>query len=166
MEYDFGQQLQAGEAGERALDAYFSQFYEITVVLTREQKRDGIDRLFVGKRDRIRFSVEYKTDYLASKTGNCFIETVSMDTTDAPGWAVKSLAQVLVYYIPGWNRIYMLPMYVLKGALREWRQMYPEVASQNNGYCTWGLKVPIEELAELSLCKQRQIPPMPESERT
>lgn len=94
MTYDFQEQLDIGERGEKRLDKFFSRFYKIDPV-PMDLQRLGVDRVF--NNNGIRFTVEYKTDLKACTTGNFFLET---EVDGKPGWLYSSVAQVVVYYIP------------------------------------------------------------------
>lgn len=150
MEYDFGDKLREGEGHETTLDSFFSRYYRVTPVNMALQ-RLGIDRVFEAE-DGYRWTVEYKADATADATGNAFIETVSVDTNGKPGWALTSVAQLLVYYVPPQGIIYIAAMCSIKWALRDWKKRYRLKSATNNGYKTWGVVVPIEELRRISHC--------------
>ncbi len=82
--YAFKAQLTKGEQSEAELDTYFAQWYDIQP-LDRAQQRQGIDRIFTRKNNGLVFTIEYKTDWMAAKTPNAFVETVSVDTANKPG---------------------------------------------------------------------------------
>lgn len=146
--YQFNQQLTAGEKGERKLDAYFTKWFKITPATPAEQ-RQGIDRHFAHS-DGSRYTVEYKTDHTAGKTGNAFVETISVDTQNKPGWAITSQAQILLYYIPDAGAIYVIPFPTLRQALPTWQQRYPQRAIPNRGYHTHGILVPLREFEKIA----------------
>lgn len=123
------------------LDFVFGQWYE-TVATPLIVDKMGIDRVWVEKNTRVRYSVEYKADEMTAKTGNAFVETVSIDTEDKPGWAYTCVAQILVYYIPQWRKAWLLSPMAIKNKLEEWKKKYKEVPANNNGYKTLGLLVP------------------------
>ena len=120
-------------------------------------QRRGVDALlYFGQRPyQTRSTVEFKADTTAATSGNAFIETVSVDTEGAPGWAAYSLAQYLVYFIPPTGAVYVVPLTSLRNALlRRWardEERYPRRAIQNRGYKTHGVLVPLAELAELAV---------------
>jgi hypothetical protein len=153
--YGFAAQLAIGEGWEDRLDAFFlGQFGEAGLEVRRvgmDEQRRGIDRVFVGKATGEVHTVEYKADSLAGRTGNAFVETVSVDTTGKPGWAVSSQADVLVYLVMEPETIYWVPMKRVRAALGRWRRMYREAAAQNEGYRTLGLLVPLAELERIAV---------------
>lgn len=143
--YDFNGQLEKGEGFEDVLDRYFSKRYKVEKVSMSAQK-SGIDRVFTHP-EKFRYSVEYKADEITHRTGNVFIETVSVDTHDKPGWGYSSCAQMLIYYPVGTNTAYGIPMLTLKNLLVEWKKKYKERPVANNGYKTYGIPVPLGEFA-------------------
>jgi len=147
--YSFDRQLAQGEQGETFLDGFFLPWFTIRRA-TREEQRQGIDRWFVDARKR-RQSIEYKTDSAAGRTGNAFVETVSVDTTNKPGWAYSSQAETLIYYIPDDGLIYVIRMAHLRLVLPAWVRKYPTRAVPNAGYRTHGLLVPLHEFEDLAV---------------
>lgn len=149
--YGFAEQLAVGEAWEAHLDAFFGGQFPVEIrPASMEEQRKGIDRLFVSKRTGAIDTVEYKADRLAGKTGNAFIETVSVDATGKPGWAVASQARYLVYLVTDPETIYFIAMRRVLAALPRWRAAYPEARAQNEGYQTVGLLVPLAELEKIA----------------
>ena len=143
--YRFDQQALQGERGEAFLDRHFSRWFRIEPA-TLEEQRQGIDRHFHHLKSGQDFTVEYKTDSLASRTGNAFIETVSVDSGQKAGWAFTSQADRLLYYVPGKQIIYILKMATIRARLPFWLQTCEVREVPNNGYHTHGLLVPLEEL--------------------
>lgn len=76
--YGFHHQLNAGKRGERFIDSYFADAYKIYQPDLSFEKIAGIDRIWTDKRDKRVLGVEYKTDETAIKTGNVFLETISV----------------------------------------------------------------------------------------
>ena len=81
MLYEMETQLATGKVGEDAIVRTFSPMFEIEES-TRNEQRQGIDFWFTHRTTSARTSVEVKTDWVAEKTGNAFIETVSR----SEGW--------------------------------------------------------------------------------
>ena len=146
MTYDFDHQRSAGEQGETFLDAFFRERGHAIRPAAPDEQRQGIDRVFTAQDGKVT-RVEYKTDFLAAKTGNAFIETVSVDTHGKMGWALTSQADYLIYYLPG-KVIYVLSFTSLHWALPQWIRNYPAKSAPNRGYATHGVLVPLEELAQ------------------
>lgn len=149
--YDFQQQLAIGEQHERRLDEFFSQWDIDIRPATADEQRRGIDRFFTHRPSKAVDAMEYKADDKAGRTGNAFIETVSVDVTGKPGWALASQARFLVYLVVEPEAIYLVSMRRLREALPRWRAAYPEVPAQNDGYRTLGLLVPLHELERVAV---------------
>ena len=152
MTYDFHQQLSQGEDDEAVLDAFFSRFYAIETA-TAELQRLGIDRIFTARANGMRKSVEYKSDVTAARTGNAFIETISVDTAGKKGWAFTCCAQYLVYYVPPTGVAYVWQVTRIKEQLPAWLaepERYPvrEIpnARGTDLYRTHGVLVRLTEL--------------------
>ena len=148
--YQFQTQLRQGEGYEAHLDTFFRQWgYQVSAVGMDMQRR-GIDRVFHRRTDDQLFTVEYKADSLAGKTGNAFIETVSVDTTGKRGWAYTSQASVLVYLVTEPETIYWIHFAALRKQLPRWEVAYPTRQAQNDGYQTHGLLVPLREFERIA----------------
>jgi len=141
MTYGFGEQLRIGEAYENDLDEFFRRWYEVMPVSMELQKL-GVDRIFIDQTGR-RLSIEYKADETAARTHNAFVETVSVDTEGKPGWALSSIAQLLIYFIPPIRKIYVCRMLDLKMDIEELIAKFPTKQIPNNGYHTTGVPVPL-----------------------
>ena len=149
--YDFRKQLAIGERYERQLDAFFCQWPVDIRPATAEEQRRGIDRVFTSRATGSVDTMEYKADDKAGRTGNAFIETVSVDVTGKPGWAVSSQADYLVYLVTRPMTVYLIGMKRLRAALPRWKMKYPTVKAQNDGYCTLGVLVPLDELEKIAI---------------
>ena len=149
--YDFKEQLAEGQAYERRLDQHFSQFNIEIRPATMDEQRQGIDRYFTHRTTGKVDAMEYKADSLAGRTVNAFIETISVDTTGKPGWAVASKARYLVYLVTEPETIYLIDMRALHVALPVWKARYPVRQAQNFGYRTHGVLVPLHELERISI---------------
>jgi hypothetical protein len=143
--FDFDEQHMRGWKGEAFLDRFFRARGHIVQKATRGQQRQGIDRVLIF--DEKLATVEYKTDFIAHKTGCVFIETVSVDSDHKAGWAFTSMADLLVYFIPGIRCLYVIPFKYLRDLLEEWKTTYPTRSAQNDGYATHGVLVPIAAFA-------------------
>ncbi len=139
--YDFAEQLDRGRYWEDVLDEYFSRWYNIREA-TRDEQRKGIDRWFhPGDADGPMTPVEYKADDKTSKTGNVFIETMSIVERNKVGWAWKSEADILCYLaIP--DRLYIIPMKQVRFNIPIWRKLYGERNVKNTTWTSRGIPVP------------------------
>ena len=149
MTYSFDEQLARSKKHEKLLDAYFGQAYTI-VPATAEEERTGIDRHFTSKgHPDVTFSVEYKCDEIAHRTGNAFIETVSVDRNNVPGWAYTCSADYLMYHIVEDDLVYVLEMEDIRANLETWELAYPTRTAHTVdaiGYNSSGILVPLGEL--------------------
>lgn len=143
--HGFEEQLRIGDDGASILDAFFSRDYHIEKTLLAVDKR-GIDRVFIHRTSEKSYSIEYKTDLEAANTGNAFIEIVSVDATNTPGWAKSCLAQVLVLYIPDWHQGYWIRTLDIRARLKLWEGKYPVKSSKNERYSSRGICVPLREI--------------------
>jgi hypothetical protein len=145
--YSLPKQLANGEKHEKELDEYYNQWFEIAQV-SRNAQRLGIDRVWTGRNMGYKYTVEYKADTAADRTGNIFIETMSVDTQNIMGWAYTSCAQRMVFYIPPLGKAYHITTMTLKYLVQEWVKVYgPPILIPNKGYNTMGVPVPIGEFA-------------------
>lgn len=158
MAYDFDDSLTQGQAGESELDEYFGQWYRIEPVGMALQLL-GIDRIFTAKDSGVVWMVEYKTDVTAARTGNAFIETVSVDIANKKGWAYTCAAHMLIYYIPPTGEIRVLSVERLKteliGSLS--RYVARTIPNVRNGqaYNTIGACVPLAALEPITICQRK-----------
>jgi hypothetical protein len=113
MVYDFATQLAIGKQAEAVLDLFFADKFLIAEA-TQAQERQGIDRLFLDRANNDVCTVQYKCDWKAGKTGNAFVETVSVDRQGKKGWAYTSQADRLIYYIPSDLLIYVIAFATLR----------------------------------------------------
>jgi hypothetical protein len=148
--YDFNERRRAGAQGEVALDAFFAEWYYITPA-TLAQQRHGVDRIFTDRASGAQIAVEYKTDWTASRTGNAFVETISVDRDSTPGWVYTSSAAYLMYYLPDDDLVYILTLAALRAQLPRWQRTYPTRAIPNYGYFTHGVLVPLHEFERLAV---------------
>lgn len=143
MIYNFKTQLELGEKYEKKLDAFFeAEGYSLTVV-PMELQRLGIDRII--EKDGGKVSVEYKVDFTAIRTGNAFLET---EVAGKPGWALKSVAQIVVYWIP--PQVYFLDLAAIKSNWNTWKAYPMSPPIQNEGFEARGFLVPIGVLPLLA----------------
>lgn len=147
--YSFTDQLATGAQGEARLDAHFARWFIIRHA-TPEEQRQGIDRIYIGRADGRTYRVEYKTDHAANQTGNAFVETVSVDTDNKPGWAFTSQSNFLLYYITIAEVVYVVDFAKLRRRLPTWQRSYRLRKIPNRGYHTHGLLVPLDEFERLA----------------
>lgn len=113
---------------------------------TQQEEWEGWDVLAAGRR------VEVKTDSVAHRTGNVFVETLSNKAAGRPGWTVSSQADWLVYVVerPRSSAAYVVPMRQLKRAATGWRHFPAREVRNERGNVTVGHLVPLDELRRLA----------------
>lgn len=146
--HNFGSKYREGVLHEREIDSQFHDRFEISAV-PRFMQRLGVDRIWKNRESGETFTVEYKADEVASRTGNVFIETTSIDTEKKPGWAYTSTAQILVYYIPG-DAIYLASTLRLRRVIKDWVRRYPTGRANNGTYFSQGILVPTSVFARIA----------------
>ncbi len=153
--YDFKTQLEIGKLIETELDRYFSQWYEIQSVSIDVEKADGIDRIFTSKATGKSQTVEYKSDFKSASTGNIYVE-LSVDSDNGyskPGWAVHSVADIILYCIINQgiiSHIYILSPSVVRSFVDIWKGQYRNVTCANKGYHSKGILVPMDIVKSVS----------------
>lgn len=149
---DFSECLDLGQQGEQVLDSYFSKYYVIRPAFKGQQKK-GIDRIFIHKKTEKEFFVEYKTDTLAGRTGNAFLELAKHLEPYRQGWVYTCQADFLVYYLPDRRTVYIVQPEWLRRSVDTWLAKYPLRTVNSRGryqnYQTQGVLVPLAELAEI-----------------
>jgi len=153
-QYDFQEQKGVGDAGESILDTFFMSLgYEVEEVDLKSQRR-GIDRI-VTKPDGETMKVEYKTDALTAQTGNVFIETISSTKSGALGWALKTNADYVIYFVPDWEKALIINPKILREMIPQWIFQYHQKPVKNAGYFSFGIPVPWNVIKQY--CKEIEI---------
>ena len=142
--YGMREQLQKGEEAELFLDSLYEDRFEI-MPASRDQQKQGIDRIYRHKHTLKSYTIEYKTDWTAGRTNNAFIETVSVDSMSIPGWAHSSEAEWLFYYLPHQQHLCIIRFSTLRHHLDAWLEQFEEKPIKNKDYHTWGIPVPLAE---------------------
>lgn len=150
MGRDWERAKERGEAGEKILDGWFrAQGYRHATADMASQLQ-GIDRFFT--QGEMVTSVEYKTDFLAHKTGYAFIETASDVERMIPGWLYSSLAQILAYWVPGQRTLYVHSMLRLKRAIGKFIPLgYQRRICRIEDRESKGILLPLERFSNLAL---------------
>jgi len=148
--YSFDEQLRIGKAAERLLDTYFSQWYSIEIIPHEIEVLIHSDRLFIDAYGHHTI-VEYKADYIGHRTGNAYVETVSVASENKPGWVYTSQADVLIYWVVGNGQVIAVSPKQLREKLPGWEVHYHTIQARNETYYGAGVLVPISELRKLSI---------------
>ena len=153
-QYNFQEQKGVGDTGERILDAFFMSLgYEVEEVDLKSQRR-GIDRIIVTP-DGKELKIEYKTDALTASTGNVFIETISSTKSGALGWALKTNADYVIYFVPDWEKALIINPKILREMIPQWIFQYHQKPVKNAGYFSFGIPVPWNVIKQY--CKEIEI---------
>lgn len=145
----FKEQLAVGQKSEHFIATLFTSAFKVEFA-GMAQQRQGIDFIFTDRVSGAVRLVELKTDWTAAKTGNAFIETVSVDVDSKLGWVYTSRADWLLYYVPGLDMLYRINFDELRDELPNWLKWHPVRKIPNQGYNTHGLLVPLVELERIA----------------
>jgi hypothetical protein len=143
--HDWEKQLKLGKKVEKKLTKFFSHFFRIEEV-PLEQDKIGVDRIFHTKNNK--FKIQYKADWQLSRTGNVFIEYISVDRNNTLGWAFSCQSDYLIYHAPEcmFGHTLIIPTKQITSNIQtllyEW-QHYPKGIAPNEGYNSFGLCVPL-----------------------
>jgi len=148
-QYDFQDQCQIGQEGEKFLDQWLSPHYQLLDVSNNfKYQQSGIDRL-VTRSDGSIITVEYKFDLVAKRTSNLFFETVSNDKGQIPGWGWSSKADYWIFLIPE-REILVFQPGKLRALAWELQQFLKEKSVANKGYNTIGYPIPLIEARKVA----------------
>lgn len=135
--------------GENAIDEFLRERGNDIELAPPELQYYGVDRICVNEVGGLPYylSLEYKTDYRAFTSGNLFIETQIRERNGllSPGWLRKSVAQLIVFYLPQMRRL----IFVDTNELREYIFCYGMKFRQSDwienkgGYAGKGILLPI-----------------------
>lgn len=85
--------------------------------------------------------IEVKTDDKALETGRVYIETVSNDQKNKPGWAVYTKADIMLYIVG--NTCHVCSPEAIRSSIMRWARQYPVRTCQNKTYASEGILVPL-----------------------
>lgn len=148
-------QFKSGKDVEAWLDKYFRlRGWEIVEATPYEERVQHLgDRRF--RKDGRAFWIEYKSGIQTFYSGNLFLETVSVDTFNKPGWVYTCRADYLFYACLLNGVILVFSPARLRRHIETLKARFREVATshhQNATYNTRGVLVPLayaeERLAE------------------
>lgn len=139
-------QFRQGKSVEETLDRYFSRSgWSVRILSPREERQQCLgDRELT--RGSERWFVEYKSGIQSHYTGNCFLETISVDTTGRLGWVFTSHADFIIYACLLDHKLLTFSPGHLRARIEDLKTRFPTVATsrgQNEGYRTWGVIVPM-----------------------
>lgn len=113
-----------------------------------KSQRDGIDRVLLLSNGKI---IKIDEKKRSKDYSDILLEYISVDTTNAPGWIEKDLPiDYLAYAFMPSKKVYLFSWDILRRAWlhfkSDWLNKYKIVTAQNNGYLTYSVAVPIDEL--------------------
>ena len=151
MDYDFWDKLKEGKEKEIILDEYFSKWYSVSTVPPEFERYANLDRIYEDNSGR-KFTVEYKSDKWTASTGNFFVETKSVKEENVLGWSYTTLSQLVLYFVPQKNMVYVVDVVKMKNLMILWMKdcEEQEVKNEKSGYkyTTIGILVPENKFME------------------
>jgi hypothetical protein len=157
--YQFGVKHGQGKAAEQVIYDLFQESFNV-IPAPGYLQAEGVDFTFSDRISGAVYKVELKTDWTGNRTGNAFIETVSVardGEPHQPGWAHTSKADWLLYFLPNPMppKIYRITFEVLRLELPGWMDRYParlipNKSPQRGDYTTIGILVPLTELDRIA----------------
>lgn len=155
--YSFEEQLAKGKEWEKKLSISIQKTmgegYKVVYLPDHaEFYPEGFDMAVYCKTTETTMLLEVKTDFQAHKTGNAFLETISVcrgGKMEKAGWMETSKADAVVYIIPELKRGVFIKMDDLRDILKDAPIPYPFKECRNNTYSSYGFLVPIKKLMEV-----------------
>jgi len=156
--YDFKEQLKRGQGQERVIaDFLRSRGWKVRMAEMADQKL-GKDMWLEVSMFPGAISVEVKSDSLAHKTNNMFVETVSVGRyhggefrVEKRGWLYTTEAEYLIYHVVKSGAIMVFEPEALRRFVEERPGTYRSVDVRNRGYSGRGLLVPIADIAPFAV---------------
>jgi hypothetical protein len=141
------QQFKTGKEVEAYLDDYFSR-RGWQIERTTDHEERGLclgDRHY--RQPGMHLYVEYKSGIQTFYTGNVFLETVSVDTENKPGWVYTCKADYIFYAALLNGEILIMLPNKLRAEIEALKRRFRTVKTskgQNETYNTHGVIVPLE----------------------
>lgn len=139
-------QFARGKQVEAFLDEYFRwQGWQVSPMSQYEERVLHLgDRHFV--KGDLALKIEYKSGTQTFFTGNLFLETVSVDRTNTPGWVYTCEADYIMYAALLNKQILVFRPQRLRAVIEQLKTQFREAKTshnQNDGYNTCGVIVPL-----------------------
>lgn len=139
-------QFKSGSEVEAFLDYFFlMKDWEITRTTPHEERVLCLGDRHYCKEGR-HFHIEYKSGMQTFSTGNIFLETISVDSENKPGWVYTSRADYIYYGALLNRKILVFFPHVLRREIEALKAKFPVKPTgkgQNSTYKTWGVIVPL-----------------------
>lgn len=130
----FAESLAMASIGEFAVWNYFNSLKTVKEILdVRDDKRFqqmDVDFLLLDVNRQVSW-IEVKTDFRADKTGNFVYET---STSGNIGCFEKTRADVIAYYVPSSNNLYLLNVSALRNYVRTHELKTVKMGDNATGY--------------------------------
>ena len=139
-------QFKHGKNIEAILDQYFTRKgWQIVEMTQREERVLCIGDRWFKKADST-YKIEYKSGIQTFHTGNVFLETISVDTENKPGWVYTSRADWIIYATILNGTLLVFKPDTLREKIEGLKATFREVSTkeQNEGYKTHGVIVPYD----------------------
>ena len=157
----FRDSYEKAEKYNSLLDHHFNDRYEVVNCETKAAQILGVDRLFIAHKSGRCFSVEYKVDFIARRTGNAFIETLQRFESGrlVRGWAYTTGAQIVCYFVAP-ETIYVMDALKMKTELPHYAKFFPlsdwvvNRKPDGSNYAAQGILVPLEIFEKACLTKE------------
>ena len=145
--YSFGNQFSVGQQGERWIAEWIqarSQMAGKCQVIPLPVKRQNEGDLLVKTHSGKQLTVEIKTDDIAHKTGNIFVETIGDGGfPPRPGWAYSCDSDWLFYLILETKELLCFDPRAIRQNLNQWSITYEYKPVKNKTHTTLGILVPL-----------------------
>lgn len=143
--YQFQVQNEIGQQGEEVIRAHFEKYGIKTHSVDLRTNKTGVD-FYVEEADGRKTLYEIKTDSMAGRTGNLFIENISNSSTGALGFLHTTKSDFILYYIPELFFYIELPTPELREFVLRYKNKFTQRSCQNPGYKSFGYLVGIEDI--------------------
>lgn len=143
--YHFSSQNKIGQDGENKIRAYFAAIGIETFSVPLSVNKKGVDFYTVEFGEKVYYEV--KTDSMAAKTGNCFLEVISNTSTAKLGFLFTCKSDFILYYVPEFGKFLKIPPPELRYYITFNADKFKIKSCANPGYFSEGLLVPYAELA-------------------
>lgn len=164
MKFTNKDQFKNGKAVEAWLDGFFrNRGWNITQATKHEERE-----LCLGDRHYRKVGhdlwIEYKSGIQTFYSGNVFLETISVDSQNKPGWVYTCQADFIFYAALLNERILIFRPKYLRSEIERLKTQFPTRCTknhQNEGYNTHGVVIPLdyaqEHLAEMTINIQEAV---------
>ena len=142
-------QWTSGQQIENFLDDFFSKHGYLIERTTPYEERVLClgDRHYRFPPKNTHWTIEYKSGIQTFYTGNVFLETISVDSSNKPGWVYTCRANLIFYAAILNNEILVFNPTRLRNQIEDLKTTFKVVKTskgQNAGYNTHGVIIPLK----------------------